>query len=338
LDRCLHQDGVNFTLFSDQFHRFLISQKTLTSGLHIKVYEEGQMIHEEKIELPSRISNQYLIEQGMIHIPETNLEKHFGFELRMSYLPSLHKNGLIISQKCKSAKYTFVICTQAQEILYVSNYMRSPPWQLKILTQFDPTQVNAPHFHQEPSGIIFTEYQPQNGIELLPSPLLNQFVQELKGNALALTQFVYNEIELRSSLHQLDNTYYPVGVIRDPTTTFLEKRGSPWEQCMLLVYLLREAGFQAYYLLEGKSLLPKDYIERLFFTQLPDSEEISLYCPGVLFHSGEKWISLFPWLKEIEVKEGYDLYNILPEKYASADRWLKHYLNANSGLAHRKEW
>ncbi|MCB1075048.1 MAG: hypothetical protein KDK59_05885, partial [Simkania sp.] len=332
LDRCLHQDGVNFTLFSDQFHRFLISQKTLTSGLHIKVYEEGHMIHEEKIELPPRISKQYLIEQGMVHIPETNLKKHFGFELRISYLPSRHENSLIISQKCTSAKYTFLICTQTEEVLYASNYIRSPPWQLKILTQLDSTQVNAPHFHEKPFVSIPTDHLPQNGSELPSSSLLNQFVQELKGNALALTQFVYNEIELWGPLYQVDTTYLPVGVIRDPATTFLEKRGSPWEQCMLLIYLLREAGFQAYYLLEGKCILSKAYAEKLFFKQLPDTEEVALNFPGVLFYNGEKWISLFPWLKEIEVKEGYDLYNILPEKYASADRWLKHYLTNDEAI------
>ena len=326
LDKCLHQDELQFTLFSGLFYRFFINSSTPLSGLRIKVYEGTQMVYEEKIELPEKTSLQYLVQEGLIHIPETNIEKNFGLELRLSHLPSVDKRGFIISQKCQSTKYVFVICTEDEKPLYSANYIRPPPWQLKALTQPNSIAINAPHFHENALFSIVTDHPPQNGQELPLSLQLNKFVKELKSDPLALTQFVYNEIELWNPLYQVDNVYIPIGIIRDPATTFLEKKGSPWEMCMLLIYLLREAGFEAYYLLDGTCLLSKPYAERLFFTEFSNQDEILLNFPGVLFHNGKEWISLFPWLKEIQVQEGYDLYSTLPDRYASADRWLQHYL------------
>jgi hypothetical protein len=71
----------------------------------------------------------------------------------------------------------------------------------------------------------------------------------------------------------------------------------------------------------------------LLLTKLPeDQKEALLKYPWVLFFDGKEWISLFPWMKDIQVHEGHDLYSFLPEKYASADRWILQYLKGDQEI------
>src|ERR1700722_8183254 len=98
--------------------------------------------------------------------------------------------------------------------------------------------------------------------------------------------------------------------------TFLEKQGSPWEQCALLIYLLRQAGYTALYAQGESCFLPSTFVEKMLFTQLPEEKETSLNYPWVLFFDGKHWISLFPWMKEMQINEGYDLYGFMPKEYA----------------------
>lgn len=94
---------------------------------------------------------------------------------------------------------------------------------------------------------------------------------------------------------------------------------------MLLVYLLKHAGYKTQYI-EGLCSLPASLAEQLLFMQFPEEQEILLNYPGVMFSDGQNWYSLFPWMKEIHTIEGRDLYSLMPEEYGNADRWLKRYL------------
>src|ERR1700722_1547782 len=64
----------------------------------------------------------------------------------------------------------------------------------------------------------------------------------------------------------------------------------------------------------------------MLFTKLSEEKETSLNYPWVLFFDGKQWISLFPWMKEMQVNKGYDLYGFMPKEYASAERWIQQYL------------
>ena len=81
------------------------------------------------------------------------------------------------------------------------------------------------------------------------------------------------------------------------------------------------------------SSIPKTFAENMLFTKLPEGEEEALVqYPWVIFSDGKESVSLFPWMKEIQVTEGYDLYNCLPEEYASADRWILRYLKNDENI------
>ena len=87
-------------------------------------------------------------------------------------------------------------------------------------------------------------------------------------NPLTLVQYVHNEIETIDPFLTRENRVFQAPAIhKNPLRTFLEKQGSPWEQCELLVYLLRKAGYQAQYL-EGISSLPATFVEELLFLNL----------------------------------------------------------------------
>ena len=84
--------------------------------------------------------------------------------------------------------------------------------------------------------------------------------------------------------------------------------------------------------------LPKSIVEKMLLIKLSESqyEGILLY-PWVLFFDGKEWISLFPRLKEMQVQEGHDLYNFMPDEYASADRWISRYLKGDEKIL-KSDW
>ena len=202
-----------------------------------------------------------------------------------------------------------------------------PPWQLDMLYR--------PIFHSlcKPlprSAAVLTKaldgYTPLSGTEEESYPILDQFVADMKRDPLALTQYVYNEIELVDSFHCFrDGAYQSPLIHRNAHSTFMNGQGSPMEQCALLVYLLRKAGYQAVFGSWDPYSLPRECAEKLLFTQIQDEEPLFQY-PGVLLLFKNRWISLFPWLKEISFTEGCDLYSLMPEGYASADQWIERYL------------
>ncbi|MBM3207413.1 MAG: hypothetical protein FJZ57_02250, partial [Chlamydiae bacterium] len=47
---------------------------------------------------------------------------------------------------------------------------------------------------------------------------------------------------------------------------------------------------------------------------------------------GKEQIALFPWMKEIHLNEGHDVYSLMPEGYASADKWILRYLQSDKEI------
>ncbi|HNA61920.1 MAG TPA: hypothetical protein PKW79_02465, partial [Rhabdochlamydiaceae bacterium] len=333
------KDG-HFTLYADQFYRFLVQNNTPVSNLVIKIYAQGEIVGEEKIPLPQKDTlewQKFLTKDGMIFIPETRLKIKFGLDLRLQFAyDSAHTFSVIIAQKNNFlCNYQFLLSLD-EEPLYIFNLAMPPPWQLDILRK--PLQANSDRPLQKtltPHHISLNENGQQEALsEANTYPLLDQFIQELKKDPLALASYVYNEIALVDPfVHQEEGVFYPPSIHRNALRTYLEKKGSPWEQCQLLAYLLRKAGYPTFYAIGGVSLLPKAFIEKLLLVKLGKNQREALISyPWVVFFDGKEWIPLFPWMKEIQVKEGYDLYNLMPHEYASADRWILQYLKGDETI------
>jgi len=340
LDGQIGQKQGDFTLYTDQWYRFLIQSAVAETELVVTVLEQGQVVDMETITLPIKNSESWEkhLKEGMVFIPDTKLKSDFGLELRLSFAADPENIfALVVSQKSTDLHYQFAISLGQKAPLYVCQFMAPPPWQLETLKKPASVVPNDP----VDSGSLPSMDEAVQGMnkqicsmELTIYPVLDQFVEELKKDPLALASFVQNEVALVDPfLHQENGELYPPAIYRNPAMTFLEKQGSVWEQCQLLVYLLRKAGFQAAYALGESSSLPVDFVERLLLTQFPqDQKEALLKYPWVVFFDGTEWLSLFPWMKEIQVREGHDLYSFLPEKYATADRWILQYLKGDEAI------
>jgi len=298
----------------------------------VKVYDNQTLVYEEKITIPLQNTlswEHYIALDQMVFIPETTLQSHFGLDLRLTIVSDpYHSFSLLIAQKSAKTNYKFAFSLE-ESPLYELNFICPPPSQLGSLRKpavFNPEKPLEIDSSMIPSSIndVSTNVDPL----LTHDPRLDLLVEQMKKDPFALAQYVYNEIEFCDPfLTRKDGIFLAPSIHRSPYGTFLAKEGSPWEQCVLLVYLLRQAGCQAIFT-EGTCTLPASVAEKLLFLQLSGENEISLNYPGVLFFDEQqkKWISLYPWLKEIHVIEGHDLYSFMPAEYANADLWIKQYL------------
>jgi RHS repeat-associated protein len=184
--------------------------------------------------------------------------------------------------------------------------------------------------------------------ELRRHPVLDRFVTDMARDPLALASYVLNEIELTDPMAyqeastRVADSIEVGGVNRSALGVFLEGQGSPTEQCALLVYLLRQAGYSAGYVFPTNSNL------RLLDTTVSRLWQINV--KGVVYHAGVPVITnslivvnypwvvanigtntvhIFPWLKDTEIVEGPDIYDYMPTNYPSAYQWVKDYAHAN---------
>jgi RHS repeat-associated protein len=226
------------------------------------------------------------------------------------------------------------------------------PWHAKYWTKY----LNTSFGDNELPGKFKAEIKPEeNNAECINAiykkiatntpvsyAALDQFVQERK-DALTLAAYVQNEIELIDGVgipkKDEDSVINPGKINRSPLTTFMEGQGSPWEQCDLLVYMLRQAGFAAAYMESEEPLIfSKSAFSRLLRLQLERSSMglhdsvsdpfVRVRYPWVAYYDeGQKaWIHLFPWIKDTKVIEGRDIYGLMPEGYKSGGAWVRHYL------------
>lgn len=195
--------------------------------------------------------------------------------------------------------------------------------------------------------------------ELRMHPLLNQLVADLKQDPVAIANYVHNEIQLTDAIaynDQGDVTEESInegGMNRGALATYLEGQGSPLEQSALLVYLLRQAGYPAVYVFPPRNGLKMldtrmSSLLQMQFRGLVNevgernlSPLIPVNYPWVAVHvpdptpsepNRKKWVHLFPWLKDTEIKDGLNLYDYMPVGYRSPFQWTRQYVQANPAI------
>lgn len=271
-----------YSLYDWQPHRFLIQHNSSASNLSVKVYKDNRLVHEEKVSIPLQDTEEwsrYLVD-GMVISPNTPLRKHYGLNLRLMITPDPdHQFSMTIVQKGSIIGYRYVMSLEDTP-LYQFHYTESPPWQLEY--------VRKPHLHgiekamdTSYSTISFVGNSVLND-QTTSCQVLKDFVEELNRDPIAIAQYVYNEIDLIDPFLLTDSgSFHPPIIHRSPYGTFLEKQGSPWEQCTLLVELLRLAGHQARFVYNGTCFLPHSFAEKMLFTQIPECNQVSFKYPSL---------------------------------------------------------
>ncbi len=253
--------------------------------------------------------------------------------------------------------------------LYTMTFDAQPPLQPNFVSQPQFSGTLLPPFYQGKSlaellatntvvtnvvSSAATNYTDlDNSPELRDHPTLDQFVTDMGSNALALTSYVFNQIELCDAVAYnsntndlLDTSLNLGGINRSAYATFMEGEGSPTEQCALLVYLLRRAGVPACYIFgptNGIQMLDSQ-LSSLLKMQIhgivnqgdgqvyTTNTLISVNYPWVAAYINGQWIHLFPWLKNTEVTEGLNLFDYLPAGYNTDASWISHYLAADTNI------
>ncbi|WP_158307186.1 RHS repeat-associated core domain-containing protein [Simkania negevensis] len=329
-----------FSLYTEQFYRFLIQNELTVTHLLVKVLKEGKLLHKEKVALPLKNTtgwNQYIKADGMVLIPESDLKNNFKIDLRLNFVYDLKGSfSMIVALKGVDPSYQLTISLDEEKALCECTFLQPPPWQLDALRK--PAQLSINQLIEQEALSCFQNKNKSDGrpspLELMQYEALDQLVATLNRDPLLIAEYVHHEIAFADPLLIQENGVFQApGIHRNPYMTYLEKMGSPWEQCQLLVYLLRKAGYPASYVIGDPCSIPKDFAEKLLFTKLPEGQNEALFrYPWVIFSDGKETISLFPWMKEMQVSEGYDLYACMPDAYASADRWILRYLKRDPAI------
>lgn len=252
--------------------------------------------------------------------------------------------------------------------LYAVEFQVRPPWRSVFIDQPQFNGQPLPSFYQGASlaeltnlnavvtnvisltGSAYTnlDYSP----ELRRHPTLDKLVSDLNNDPIALANYVINRIELTDALAYNENTGQasaPVvnesGVNRGALGVYLEGQGSPVEQCALLVYLLRQAGYPAAF------VFPTNNNVQLADTRL--SNLLRMQVHGALTQNGQTfttnslitvnypWVAvsisntcvhIFPWLKDTEISEGLNLYDYMPTNYDNGFKWLRNYLYGDTNI------
>ena len=193
--------------------------------------------------------------------------------------------------------------------------------------------------------------------ELRRHPVLDKLVADLDNDPIAISNLVLNEIGLADAIAYNDNgdvteaSINAGGINRGALATYQEGQGSPPEQCSLLIYMLRQAGYPAVYVFpphNGMKMLDTrmSSLLRMQFRGLGDNlgEErvpqlipvnypwVATYVPDPENPGQSKWVHLFPWLKDTEIKEGRNLYDHMPTGYRSGAQWVDKYLNRDTNI------
>ncbi|MDB2614128.1 DUF6531 domain-containing protein, partial [Chlamydiales bacterium] len=325
-----------YSLFKGDYKRFLVHSETCLSHFFLSVYEGDQIVHQEKISLPRKGTftwEKYLISEGMIYIPETFSKEHFGLEIRLSYVwDSKGGTSLIIGEKGHKSGALFSIGFEEENPLFRTQIILPPPMELGSLKKPQLPSIEKPI--KQPNVSQAKVENQATTARFQTYPQLNAFVKELHQDPLLLAQYVLHEIAFYDPfLSQEEPIFLAPGIQRDPLMVFLTRQGTPWEQCWLLVYLLREAGYEARFAFGPPCTLPKDFAQKMLFTTLPDDqEEAILEYPWVVFFNGNEWVSVFPWMKEMHVEEGYELYHQLPDAFSSPQRFVMDYIKKDERI------
>lgn len=255
--------------------------------------------------------------------------------------------------------------------LYSIEFQQRPPWRAVYLDQrhFSGTPAPSEYYGKSAAELLTNAPPITNAVSLAPSactnldaspelrrhPTLDQFVTDMRRDPIALANYVQNEIELTDAIAYNDNgavsdiSINLGGVNRSALGTFMEKQGSPIEQCALLVYLLRQAGVPAVYVFPPENSLKMldTQLSQLLRMQIhgainntdggsappyTTNSLIAVNYPWVAAYVGTNWVHLFPWLKDTEVREGLNLYDYMPTNYTTSYQWVKDYLYGKTNI------
>lgn len=287
----------------------------------------------------------------------SDLSSNYYYLVQMSGLPADGSNAMVINY----------LGSTTPSLLYSLEFEPHPAWRSIFLDQ--PQFAGSPlppYYAGKTLAEMLTNTPPvTNAVTIAPSgatnlddspevrrhPILDSFVASMGNDPIALANYVINNIDLTDPMGYSDNgnvaeqAIDPGGVSRDALGVFLEKQGSAAEQCALLVYLLRQAGVPAVYEFaprNGVQILDARLSQMLKFQiQGAVNEAGQLYTtntmipvnyPWVAAYIGTNWVHIFPWLKDYEITEGFNLWDYMPTNYSSAYPWVRDYVYGNSNL------
>lgn len=262
----------------------------------------------------------------------------------------------------------------AYNVSYSLDFETPLPWRSIFINQPNFQGIPLPDnlqgksidelIHQSPQVVDTLLPPEQTGLDLLSvnnnselksHPKLDKLVADLDGDPYRIANYVLNKIELTDAVGynmakgepKIDTTSInPQGISRDALATYLEGQGSPVEQCALLVYLLRKAGYPAAYVFpnHNTTLMFDQQLSKMLKMQLRgtmsflgnagEPELIPINYPWVAFFYKDKdnpedtgkWVHLFPWIKNNKVTEGKNLWDSFPYGYNDGKQWLLQYL------------
>lgn len=195
-----------------------------------------------------------------------------------------------------------------------------------------------------------------NAPELRNHYALDQLVERYARDPLALANYVYNEIKLtdpygfNGEAGNSTNSYmfWGDGLRRSALGTYLEGRGSPIEQCALLIYLLRRCGVPAAYAWtnDEKGLkLSRDYVSLMIGTDLAElgdfkldaNAKLAMRYPWVVAYipkvgGGYAPVRLFPWLKDVELRQGLNMWDYLPQSLSTGRKINEYFFRNGADL------
>jgi RHS repeat-associated protein len=252
--------------------------------------------------------------------------------------------------------------------LYSFDFETRPPWRSVFIDQPQFNGTPMPSFYQGASpaeltnlnavvtntvsltGSVYTNLD--DSPELRRHPTLDQLVAGMNNDPIALANFVVNRIELTDALAYNGNNGQASaavvnegGVNRSALATYLEGQGAPVEQCALLVYLLRQAGYPAAYLFPTNNNVQMldTRLSALLRMQLHGAVNqygqlyttntlITVNYPWVVTTISNQTVHIFPWLKDTQITEGLNLYDYMPTNYDNGFKWLRRYLYGDTNI------
>lgn len=254
---------------------------------------------------------------------------------------------------------------QCSSKLYTMEFTVPQPWRVGLLDRdYFNSRIAPPIYNgKTPSELLIENFIATNIVNLSPEsctnldntpelwrhPVLDDFVASYKNDPLELVNFVFNEIELTDAVYAnrrnaSGSVITDGGVERGAAAVFSERRGSPTEQCALLVYLLRQAGVPAAYMYPTNSQMQmsESRLSKMLRLQLDGinmasgkaevAPNYSINYPWVAAYIGTNWVHLFPWIKDTEIVEGFNIYDFFPDEFNSGYKWSRQYLLGNTNI------
>ncbi|MFD0892905.1 HNH endonuclease [Luteolibacter ambystomatis] len=276
-----------------------------------------------------------------------------------------YKGWILPGTPMASTSNPVLAANAAFQPMYAINFTSRSPWKSKY--------IDLPHFTGEPlpseylglsqqelSGVggyappaIPSSYQSATVLddtpELRQHPKLDKLVDDLNNDPVAIANYVHNEIALIDPLgYNEDGQTDPRGIWaggmnRSAFGTYMEGAGNPWEQCALLVYMLRKANVPAVYVEPHKDdlLMLDTQLEKILGLRVQGAVdnagqarmpvEVPVHYPWVAawIQSENRWVHLYPWIKDTSVVEGENLYDYFPDDCKSGVEWVAKYLKGN---------